>query len=383
MEGPAAHHLGRVLRAQPGQLYELSDGAKVYLGRIETVSRDRIDFALEEEIPSYQPAVEMSLLLSIVKFDAFEWALEKATELGVAAIMPVAAARSERALVAAAGKRAERWGKILAEAAQQSRRVRVPRLLEVTRPGQAFGGYPEARKIMLSERIGAPVYLSGMARGLLGAKHPLLYRHKRREALREADLVVLAGVPADFRLDQCMRRNQSIEIGNIDHLARRSRAQCGDRFRQRLLFAIPKADLGAGIKNALGHGKAQALCPSGDDGHLAIEVDLIHLFSPAPPGPFQGLPAGLLPAVLLGPYEGSGKGGRKARPNSAMRGRKTSRMASLAAKAALAIRRETLPRGNFYGRMEEIPSSIRIHDVQVGTSCIYFESFKQNAELIS
>jgi 16S rRNA (uracil1498-N3)-methyltransferase len=163
MEGQAAHHLGRVLRAQPGQLYELSDGAKVYLGRIETVSRDRIDFALEEEIPSYQPAVEMSLLLSIVKFDAFEWALEKATELGVAAIAPVAAARSERVLVAAAGKRAERWGKILAEAAQQSRRVRVPRLLEVIRPGQAFGGYPEARKIMLSERIGAPALREALA----------------------------------------------------------------------------------------------------------------------------------------------------------------------------------------------------------------------------
>ncbi|HVL86229.1 MAG TPA: thiamine pyrophosphate-binding protein [Pseudonocardia sp.] len=51
------------------------------------------------------------------------------------------------------------------------------------------------------ERIGAPVYLSGMARGLLGRDHPLQARHKRRDALREADLVVLAGVPADFRLD--------------------------------------------------------------------------------------------------------------------------------------------------------------------------------------
>jgi acetolactate synthase-1/2/3 large subunit len=51
------------------------------------------------------------------------------------------------------------------------------------------------------ERIGAPVYLSGMARGLLGAEHRLQMRHKRREALREADLVVLAGVPCDFRLD--------------------------------------------------------------------------------------------------------------------------------------------------------------------------------------
>lgn len=51
------------------------------------------------------------------------------------------------------------------------------------------------------ERLGVPVYLSGMARGLLGAGHPLQFRHKRREALREADLVILAGVPSDFRLD--------------------------------------------------------------------------------------------------------------------------------------------------------------------------------------
>ncbi|MCC7447671.1 MAG: thiamine pyrophosphate-binding protein [Anaerolineae bacterium] len=50
-------------------------------------------------------------------------------------------------------------------------------------------------------KIGAPVYLSGMARGLLGRDHPLQMRHKRREALREADFVLLAGVPADFRLD--------------------------------------------------------------------------------------------------------------------------------------------------------------------------------------
>jgi acetolactate synthase-1/2/3 large subunit len=49
--------------------------------------------------------------------------------------------------------------------------------------------------------LGLPVYLSGMARGLLGPADPLQMRHKRKEALREADLVVLAGVPCDFRLD--------------------------------------------------------------------------------------------------------------------------------------------------------------------------------------
>lgn len=51
------------------------------------------------------------------------------------------------------------------------------------------------------EKLGIPTYLSGMARGLLGRNHPLQLRHKRKEALKKADLVLLAGVPADFRLD--------------------------------------------------------------------------------------------------------------------------------------------------------------------------------------
>ena len=153
IEGDTAHHLGRVLRAQQGQLYELSDGQRVRLGRIEQVSRDRIDFALLDESPAHPPAIDVTLLLSVVKFDAFEWAIEKATELGVSTIVPLASARSEKALLAAAGKRAERWKKILAEASQQSRRVRVPVLQAVSQPAQAFGAHAAARaKIMLSER---------------------------------------------------------------------------------------------------------------------------------------------------------------------------------------------------------------------------------------
>jgi len=153
MEGEAAHHLGRVLRAQQGQLYELSDGQQVRLGRIEKVARDRIEFVLLDEIPAHQPAVDLTLLLSVVKFDAFEWALEKATELGVRTVVPLAAARSEKALLAAAGKRAERWKKILAEASQQSRRVRVPELQPVSQATQAFAAQNlAAAKVMLSER---------------------------------------------------------------------------------------------------------------------------------------------------------------------------------------------------------------------------------------
>src|SRR5712692_4826149 len=156
MEGDTAHHLGRVLRAQQGQLYELSDGQRVWLARIEKVARDRVDFALLEEIPVHQPRVEVALLLSVVKFDAFEWAIEKATELGVSTIIPLAAARSEKALLAMAGKRAERWKKILAEASQQSRRLRVPTLENLARPAEAWPRQRATTKILLSERSQAP-----------------------------------------------------------------------------------------------------------------------------------------------------------------------------------------------------------------------------------
>ena len=61
-------------------------------------------------------------------------------------------------------------------------------------------------------RLGIPVYLSGMARGLLGRNHPLHLRHQRRQALRESDCVLLAGVPCDFRLDYGKHVRRSAQL---------------------------------------------------------------------------------------------------------------------------------------------------------------------------
>lgn len=63
--------------------------------------------------------------------------------------------------------------------------------------------------------LGVPVYLAGGARGLLGASHELQLRHRRKEALRQADLVLLAGIPLDFRLDygrQIQRRSTLVMV---------------------------------------------------------------------------------------------------------------------------------------------------------------------------
>jgi 16S rRNA (uracil1498-N3)-methyltransferase len=156
IEGSAAHHLARVLRAERGQLYELSDGNAVNLARVERVSSERVDFALLESLPTPARRLEATLLLAVVKFDRFEWALEKATELGAATIVPLAAARSEKALRSAAPKRAARWEKILFESAQQARCLWPPRLLGLTTPGEAFSADSSLIRILLSERADDP-----------------------------------------------------------------------------------------------------------------------------------------------------------------------------------------------------------------------------------
>jgi thiamine pyrophosphate-dependent acetolactate synthase large subunit-like protein len=64
--------------------------------------------------------------------------------------------------------------------------------------------------------IGAPVWLSSCGRGLLGASHPLQFRHKRGDAIKEADLVVLAGVVMDFRLGYGMTIRGKTKIISIN-----------------------------------------------------------------------------------------------------------------------------------------------------------------------
>jgi acetolactate synthase-1/2/3 large subunit len=101
--------------------------------------------------------------------------------------------------------------------------------------------------------LGVPVYLTGMARGLLGPDHPLQMRHERRKALREADVVILAGVPADFRLDygaQIGRRAFLVSANrSLDELYKNRRPQVAvhadpGRFLRLLSQAMPAAGAG-------------------------------------------------------------------------------------------------------------------------------------------
>jgi 16S rRNA (uracil1498-N3)-methyltransferase len=128
--GPDAHHLTRVLRVETGQQYEISDNHNVYVAEVEDARKDLVSFAVHSRLDVAEPAVRTTLLASLIRFERFEWIIEKATEMGVERIVPVESARTEKGLRTAAGKRLVRWRRVAREASEQSRRAFLPEIEE-------------------------------------------------------------------------------------------------------------------------------------------------------------------------------------------------------------------------------------------------------------
>lgn len=150
LTGDQAVHLARVLRAEPGQVYDIVANGFLHRAEIIAVSEKEVTFALHEELEA-DAALPLHLLLAVFKFDHFEWAVEKATELGVARITPVLARRTEKHLALAATKRVERWRRIALEASKQSRRTDIPGIAEPVSLKLALEREASALRILLSE----------------------------------------------------------------------------------------------------------------------------------------------------------------------------------------------------------------------------------------
>jgi len=126
--GQDAHHLTRVLRVEPGQKFEISDNLNAYLAEVETARKDLVRFRILNRIEVREPVIHTALFASLIKFERFEWLLEKATELGISEVTPVQTERSEKGLEQAALKRLDRWNRIAREASEQSRRMCLPNI---------------------------------------------------------------------------------------------------------------------------------------------------------------------------------------------------------------------------------------------------------------
>ena len=150
LTGDQAAHLARVLRAEPGQIFDVVANGFLHRAEITSVSEREVVFALHEELEA-EAALPVHLLLAVFKFDHLEWGIEKATELGAARITPVLARRTEKHLAQAAAKRVERWRRIVREAAQQSRRSDVPEVDDPQTLKAALQSVDAETKLLLAE----------------------------------------------------------------------------------------------------------------------------------------------------------------------------------------------------------------------------------------
>ncbi len=149
--GAQADHMARVLRAEAGMEADVVAGGHVFHAQVAAISSCEVRFNLIAEVQA-DPALPVTLVMAVYKFDHMEWAIEKATELGVAAIAPVIARRTEKHLALAAIKRVERWRRIAHEAAQQSRRSDVPLISDPIALADRIRAASGATRIVLAEQ---------------------------------------------------------------------------------------------------------------------------------------------------------------------------------------------------------------------------------------
>jgi len=149
LTGAHAQHLAQVLRGRVGQEFDIATADSVHRGRITSITNDRVEFDLGEAIPTSQ-APNLTIILSIFKFDRMEWAIEKCVELGATRIVPVVAQRSESRLAKAAEKRVERWQRIALQASEQSRRASAPKIAHPLSLQAALSEF-EGTRIVLAE----------------------------------------------------------------------------------------------------------------------------------------------------------------------------------------------------------------------------------------
>ena len=174
LTGAQAEHLIRVLRVQEGAEADVVAGGRVFHAEVTGFSDERggadaeVRFNLLAEVES-EAAMPVTLVMSIFKFDHMEWAIEKATELGVAAIVPVIARRTDKHLAHAAMKRVERWRRIAHEASKQSRRSDVPAITDPMKLVERVRAASNLQRVVLAEQERATTLRRFLERAVPGA----------------------------------------------------------------------------------------------------------------------------------------------------------------------------------------------------------------------
>lgn len=158
LEGEEHHHLSRVLRIRAGEKVWLVEERGVsFRAEVLEVGRENTRLRVLEEEDRGAAKIPVVLGQSLIKSKNMDLVVQKATELGVQAVVPVEASRSVIKLKGREANRLERWRKIAREAAKQSRRRDVPSVFPVQSFSEFLESRREPRKLFLCEAGGTPL----------------------------------------------------------------------------------------------------------------------------------------------------------------------------------------------------------------------------------
>ncbi len=158
LEGGEHHHLSKVLRARPGRrVWLVDDAANSYEAEVLEAGESQTLLRILVWTPAEETPVRITLGQALLKSKKMDWIVQKATELGVDVIIPLATARAIVKVAGGEGRRVERWRKISREAAKQSRRTSLPEVEEPLTFRAFLDGRPGTRKLILTEEGGTPL----------------------------------------------------------------------------------------------------------------------------------------------------------------------------------------------------------------------------------
>lgn len=198
LEPDTTKHIWQVLRMNEGDHLMLTDGkGTVAKGQIDFVERHKCTVLIQETEREERNGNKLHLCVGFTKNNSRnEWLLEKATELGVASIMPLASARYQKTHI-----RHDRWSKILQSAILQSQQSYLPELMPVTSVQQAIETYKNTPQKLIAHCIAE------------GERHPMLEMLKPSD-----DAVIFIGPEGDFNQDEvdlCLSKGfTAVSLGN-------------------------------------------------------------------------------------------------------------------------------------------------------------------------
>jgi 16S rRNA (uracil1498-N3)-methyltransferase len=167
-----AHQVSHVLRLKTGDTITVLDGTgQEYDVTLTAVSStEAVGRIAGQRRAAGEPVVELTLFQSLLAREKFEWVLQKATEVGVAQVVPVLTERSLVRVKRMEAGKLDRWRRIVAEAAEQSQRGCIPRLEQVRTFPEAMVQLPDFDRCLIAAPFQEAAALRDTLRGLGGTE---------------------------------------------------------------------------------------------------------------------------------------------------------------------------------------------------------------------